>query len=88
MECWKNTSHNIAKATPPIGFGLRIENDDYKTRLEDPIEFTMAEIRRVGRDLGRNAPSKKSSPHMYIYIAWKFNVTNNALISSIDERGL
>ena len=48
----------------------------------------MEEIRKVGRDLGRNAPYKASNPHTYVYVSHKFNVMKQALISSIDEQCL
>ena len=47
----------------------------------------MEQIRKVGRDLGCNAPDRKTNPHTYVYVAHKFNVTKSPPISSIDERG-
>ena len=65
-----------------------IANDVFETRLGDAIEFALTEIKRVGRDLGRNAPYKKRNPHMYIYMVQKFSVMKHALRSSMDERAL
>ena len=39
-----------------------IGGDAFESRLEDAIQFALEEIRKVGRDLGRNAPYKKSNP--------------------------
>ena len=62
--------------------------DAFESRLEDAIQFALEEIRKVGRDLGRNAPYKQSNPHTYVYVVHKFNITKQALISSIDEQCL
>ena len=65
-----------------------IGSDAFENRLEDVEQFALEEIRKVGKDLRRNAPYKKSNPHTYIYVAHKFNVTKQELISSIDEQCL
>ena len=48
----------------------------------------LEQINKVGRELDCNAPYKKTSPHTYVYVMHKFNVTKITLISSIDERGI
>ena len=68
--------------------GCGIGSDAFESRLEDAIQFALEEIRRVGRDLARNAPYKASNPHTYVHVAHKFNVMKQALISSIDEQCL
>ena len=65
-----------------------IGSDAFESRLEDAVQFALEEIRKVGRDLGWNAPYKESNPHTYIYVAHKFIVTKQVLISSIDEQCL
>ena len=65
-----------------------IGGDAFESRLEDAVQYALGETRKVGRDLGRNAPYKQPNPHTYVYIAHKFNVTKQALISSIDEHCL
>ena len=65
-----------------------IGSDAFESRLEDTIQFALEEMRKVGRDLGRNAPCKKPNPHPYIYITHKFNVTKHTLMRSIDEQCL
>ena len=66
----------------------RIGGDAFKSRLEDAVQFVLKQIRKVGRDLGRNAPYKKTTPPTYVYVVHKFNGTKHALISSTDEMGL
>ena len=63
-----------------------IGGDPFESRLEDAVQYALGEIRKVGRDLGWNAPYKRSNPHTYVYVMHKFNVTKQALISSIDEQ--
>ena len=65
-----------------------IGGDAFESRLEDAVQFALEEIRKVGRDLGRNAPYKASNPHTYVYAAHKFNIMKQALTSSIDEHCL
>ena len=65
-----------------------IGSDAFESRLEDTVQFALEETRKVGRDLGWNAPYKESNHHTYVYVAHKFNLTKQALMSSIDERGL
>ena len=65
-----------------------IGSDAFESRFEDAIQFASEQIRKVGRDLGRNAPYKKTNPHTYVYVAHKLNVTKRAIMSSIDERDL
>ena len=65
-----------------------IGSDAFKSILEDTVQFALEEIRKVGRDLGRNAPYKESNPHTYVYVTHKFNMTKQALMSSIDEQCL
>ena len=60
----------------------------FKPGLEHAIEFALEQIRKVGRDLGRNAPYQKTNPHTYINVAHKFNVMKTALIQSMDDKGL
>ena len=62
--------------------------DAFESRLENAAQFTLEEIRKVGRDLGRNAPYKESNPHTCVYVVHKFNITKQVLISSIDEQCL
>ena len=62
--------------------------DAFESRLEDTVQFALEEIRRVGRDLGKNAPYKASNRHTYVFFAHKFNVMKQALISSIDGQCL
>ena len=69
-----------------IELAYEIANEAFKTRLEDAVEFALAEIKRVGRDLGHNVPYKETNPYMYIHMAWKFNVRKHAIINSKDER--
>ena len=73
---------------PVLQLACGIGGDAFESRLEDAVQFALEEIRKVGRDLGRNAPYKASNPHTYVYVAHKFNLTKQALISSIDERCL
>ena len=70
---------------PVLQLACGIGGDAFESRLEDAVQFALEEIRNVGRDLGQNAPYKESNPHTYVYLAHKFNVTKQALISSIDE---
>ena len=65
-----------------------IGSDAFESRLENAIQFALEEVMKVGRDLGRNAPYKKTNSHTYIYVAHKFNLTKQALMSSIDEQCL
>ena len=74
------------KNDPIVACG--IGGDTFESRLEDAVQFALEEIRKVGRDLGRNAPHKESNPHTYVYVAHKFNTTKQALMSSIDEQCL
>ena len=62
--------------------------DAFESRLEDAVQLALEEIRKVGRDLGRNTPYKEPNPHTYVYVAHKLNVTKRAIMSSIDERYL
>ena len=73
---------------PVLHLACGIGGDAFESRLEDAVQFALGEIRKVGRDLGRNAPYKESNPHTYVYVAQKFNVTKQALIISIDEQYL
>ena len=43
------------------------ENDTFETRLEDAVEFALAEIRRVVRDLGRTTQYKKGK-HTHVHL--------------------
>ena len=63
-----------------------IADDAIQTRLQDAVESALERIRKVGRDLGRNAPPKNGNPHTDIYVARKFNVTKIEIMRSIDER--
>ena len=65
-----------------------IGGDAFESRLEDAVQFVLEQIRKVGKDLGRNAPYIKRNLHTYVYVAHKSNVTKHALISYIDERAL
>ena len=65
-----------------------IGGNAFESRLEDAVQFALEQIRKLGKDLGRNAPYIKTNPHTYVYVAHKFNVTKHALISYIDERAL
>ena len=65
-----------------------IGSDAFESRLEAAVQFALEEIKKVGRDLGRNAPYKKSTPHTYVYVTHKFNVTKQALMLFIDEQCL
>ena len=69
-------------------FSCVMEGDTFESRLEDAVQYALGEVKKVGRYLGRNAPYKQSSRHTYVCIAHKFNVTKQALISSIDEQCL
>ena len=73
---------------PVLQLACGIGGDAFENRLEDAVQFALEEIRKVGRDLGRNAPYKASNPHTYVYVAQKFNIMKQALISSIDEHCL
>ena len=73
---------------PVLQLACGIGGDAFESKLEDAVQFALEEIRKVGRDLGRNAPYKASNPHTYVYVAHKFNVTKQALRSSIDEQRL
>ena len=48
---------------PVVELACGIGGDTFESRLEDAIQFVLEEIRKVGRDLGRNAPYKKT-PHI------------------------
>ena len=73
---------------PALQLACGIGGDAFESRLEDAMQYAGGEIRKVGRDLGRNASYKQSNSHTYVYVAHKFNVTKQALISSIDEHCL
>ena len=73
---------------PILELACGIESDAFESRLEDAVQFALEEIRKVGRDLGRDAPYKEPNPHTYVYVAHKFNMTKQALPSSIDEQCL
>ena len=89
MGSCNNTWHAITKAKNQVlQLACGIGSDAFESRLEDAVQFALEEIRKVGRDLGRNAPYKQSNPHTYVYVAHKFNVMKQALISSIDEHCL
>ena len=70
---------------PILQLASEIGVDEFQSRLDDAVQYALGEIKKMGRDLGRNASYKKSNPHTYVYVAKKFNVTKQALISSIDE---
>ena len=78
----------LQREKPVLQLACGIGGDEFESRLEDAVQFALGEIRKVGRDLGGNAPYKEPNPHTYVYIAHKFNVTKQALISSIDEQRL
>ena len=73
---------------PVLQLACGIGGDAFESRLEDAVQFALEEIRKVSRDLGQNAPYKKTNPHTYVYVAYKFNVMKHALMSSIDEQCL
>ena len=73
---------------PVLQLACGIGGDAFESRLEDAVQFPLEEIRKVGRDLGWNAPYKELNPHTYIYVMHKFKVTKQALISSIDKQCL
>ena len=73
---------------PVLPLACGIGGGAFESRLEDAVQYALGEIGKVGRDLGRNAPYKQSNPHTYVYVAHKFNVTKQTLISSIDEQCL
>ena len=73
---------------PALQLACGIGGDAFESRLEDAVQYALGEIRKVGRDLGWNAPYKQSNPHTYVYVTHKFNVTKQALIRSIDEHCL
>ena len=73
---------------PVLQLACGIGGDAFESRLEDAVHFALEEIRKVGRDLGRNAPYKESNPHTYVYVVHKFNVTKQALRSSIEKQCL
>ena len=55
-----DTWHAITKGKNPIlELACGIGSDAFESRLEDAVQFALEEIRKVGRDLGRNAPYKK-----------------------------
>ena len=74
--------------TPVLQLACGIGGDAFESRLKDAVQFALEEIRKMGRDLGRNAPYKTSNPHTYVYVAHKFNVTKHTLMSSIGEQCL
>ena len=78
----------LQREKPALQLACGIGGDAFENRLEDAVQYALGEIRKVGRDLGRNVPYKQSTPHTYVYVAHKFNVTKRALISSIDEHCL
>ena len=78
----------LQREKPVLQLACGIGGDAFESRLEDAVQYALGEIRKVGRDLGRNAPYKQSNPHTYVYVAHKFNATKQALISSIDEHCL
>ena len=41
---------------PVLQLAFRIGGDVFESRLEDAVQFALGEIRKVGRDLGQNAP--------------------------------
>ena len=74
---------------PVLELACGIGSDAFESRLEDAVQFALEEIRKVGRDLGWDAPYKQSNPpYICVRCAHKFNVTKQALISSIDEHCL
>ena len=55
MGSCNGACHDITKRKKALlDLTCGIGNDAFETRLEDAVEFALAEIRRVGRDLGRN----------------------------------
>ena len=60
---------------PVLQLACGIGSNEFESILEDVVQFALEEKRKVGRDLGRNAPYKESNPHTYGYVAHKFNVT-------------
>ena len=70
---------------PVVQLACGIGSDAFENRLEDALQFALEEIRKVGRDLGRNAAYKESNPHTYVCVVHKFNVTKQAPMRSIDE---
>ena len=43
---------------PALQLACGIGADAFESRLEDAVQYTLGEIRKVGRDLGRNVPYK------------------------------
>ena len=52
---------------PTTKLACEIGGDEFETELEGAADFTREQIRKVGRNLGRRAPSKKNKPtHVYL----------------------
>ena len=81
-------AHYYKGKKPIVQLACGIGSDAFESRLEDAVQFALEEIRKVCRDLGRNAPYKESNSHTYVYVVHKFNVTKHALMISIDEQCL
>ena len=75
----------LQREKPVLELACGIGSDAFERRLEDAVHFALEGIRKVGRNLGPDAPYKKTNPHKYVYVAHKFNVMKQALMSSIDE---
>ena len=47
---------------PVLQLACGTRSDVFESRLEDAVEFALEQIRKVERDLGRNALYKKNKP--------------------------